>query len=150
MYNGTELCMCLIKSIDQFSKSHNAPVSHPTMHHSQQKCVYFCSEWCIAGYERGALWDFGDGSSLSKVLTIVVPYRTWHLKCCCSTGNLTTEFMLPSTKYKLLEACINQTICENLVIIKVPLSQPESGCLVAPLQILVTQCNLPIILLTPG
>ena len=27
------------------------------MHHSEQKCAHFCSEWCIVGYETGALWD---------------------------------------------------------------------------------------------
>ena len=27
------------------------------MHHSEQKCAYFCSEWCIVGYGTGTLWD---------------------------------------------------------------------------------------------
>ena len=27
------------------------------MHHSEQKCAHFCSEWCIVGYGTGALWD---------------------------------------------------------------------------------------------
>ena len=35
---------------DLIHKSHNAPVPYPTMHHSEQKCVHFYSEWCIAGY----------------------------------------------------------------------------------------------------
>ena len=30
------------------------------MHHSEQKCAHFCSEWCIVGYGTGALWDFWD------------------------------------------------------------------------------------------
>ena len=34
-----------------------APVPYPTMHNSEQKCVHFCSEWCIVGYGTGALWD---------------------------------------------------------------------------------------------
>ena len=27
------------------------------MHHSEQKCAHFCSEWCIVGYGTGAFWD---------------------------------------------------------------------------------------------
>ena len=27
------------------------------MHHSEQKCAHFCSEWCIVGYGTGASWD---------------------------------------------------------------------------------------------
>ena len=27
------------------------------MHHSEQKCTHFCSEWYIMGYGTGALWD---------------------------------------------------------------------------------------------
>ena len=48
--------------IDQIHKSHNAPVPYPTMHHSEQKCAHFCSEWCIVGYGTGALWDLKDWS----------------------------------------------------------------------------------------
>ena len=43
--------------IDQFHKSHNAPVPYPRMHDSEQKCAHFCFEWCIVGYGTGALWD---------------------------------------------------------------------------------------------
>ena len=43
--------------INQSYKSYNAPVAYPTMHHSEQKCSHFCSEWCIVGYGTGALWD---------------------------------------------------------------------------------------------
>ena len=41
---------------------HNLPVPYPTMHHSEQKCAHFCSEWCIVGYGTGALWDLWDWS----------------------------------------------------------------------------------------
>ena len=43
-------------------KSHSAPVPYPTMHHSEQKCAHFCSDWCILGYGTGALWDLWDWS----------------------------------------------------------------------------------------
>ena len=36
--------------VNQFHKSHNAPDSHPTTHHSEQKHAHFCSEWWIAGF----------------------------------------------------------------------------------------------------
>ena len=51
------------KLIEQSHKSHNVPVPYPTMHHSEQKCAYFCSEWCIVGYQTGALWDLWDSST---------------------------------------------------------------------------------------
>ena len=50
----------------QRSNFTNAPVPYPTMHHSEQKCVHFCSseqkcahfcsEWCTGGYGTGTLW----------------------------------------------------------------------------------------------
>ena len=40
----------------EMHKSHNVPVPYPTMHHSEQKCAHFCSEWCIVEYEADALW----------------------------------------------------------------------------------------------
>ena len=45
-------------SVDQSHKSHNAPVPYHTMHHSEQECAHFCSEWCIVGYRTGALSDW--------------------------------------------------------------------------------------------
>ena len=42
--------MCTFITTDQIHKSHNAPVPYPTMHHSEQKCAHFCSEWGIVGY----------------------------------------------------------------------------------------------------
>ena len=42
---------------DQSHKSHNVSVPYPTIHHSEQKCAHFCSEWCIVGYGISALWD---------------------------------------------------------------------------------------------
>ena len=46
--------------IDQFHKSHDAPVPDPTMHYSEQRCAHFCSECCIVAYETGALWALWD------------------------------------------------------------------------------------------
>ena len=54
-------CVCTWEqetaAIYQSHKPHNAPVTHPATHHSEQKCAHFCSEWYILGYESGALWD---------------------------------------------------------------------------------------------
>ena len=46
--------------IDQSHKCHNVLVPYPTIHQSEQKCVHFCSEWCIVGYGKDALWDWWD------------------------------------------------------------------------------------------
>ena len=48
--------------INQSHNSHNAPVSCATIHHSEQKCAHFFSEWCIAGYGTSVLWDLWDWS----------------------------------------------------------------------------------------
>ena len=47
---GTHLSICN-------DKSHNAPAPYPTMHHSDQRCADFCSEWCILVYGTGVLCD---------------------------------------------------------------------------------------------
>ena len=41
-------------TIDQFHKSHNAPVPYPTMQNSKQKCAHFSSEWCIVAHGTAA------------------------------------------------------------------------------------------------
>ena len=46
--------------IEQFHKSHNAPVPYPQTQYSKQKCVHLGSEWCIMGYGISALWDLWD------------------------------------------------------------------------------------------
>ena len=46
----------IVHTMDQLNKSHNTPVSYPTMHHSEQKCTYLCSNWCIVGYGIGVMW----------------------------------------------------------------------------------------------
>ena len=41
------------------------------MHLSEQKCTYFCSEWCMVGYGTGALLDLWDWSIVPVVLTLL-------------------------------------------------------------------------------
>ena len=41
-------------------KSHIAPIPCHTIHDSEQKCVHFCSEWCITAYGTGAFWGLWD------------------------------------------------------------------------------------------
>ena len=50
--------------IDLIHKSQNTPAPYPTMLHSEQKCVHFCSEWDIVGYGTGAFWDLWNWSIL--------------------------------------------------------------------------------------
>ena len=68
--------------IDQPHKSHNAPVPYPTMHHSEQKCAHFCSEWCIVGYGTGALWDLcwlpKSGSKIDMTEYRWLSTRLWY------------------------------------------------------------------------
>ena len=61
----------MLSEIDQIHESHNAPVPHPTVHHSEQKCAHFCSEWCIVGYGTGALWDLWDYAHFCSEWSIV-------------------------------------------------------------------------------
>ena len=37
----------------QMSQSHNSTVPYHTIHHSEQQCAHFCSEWLIVRYEVG-------------------------------------------------------------------------------------------------
>ena len=43
------------------------------MHHSEQKCAYFCYRWCMAGCGAGAMWDLWDWS-ISRVIMITRPH----------------------------------------------------------------------------
>ena len=53
--------MIWYNSHDQPRPFQNTPVPYPTMHHSEQKCVHFCSERCIVGYDSGTWWDLWIG-----------------------------------------------------------------------------------------
>ena len=54
-------------------------VADPTIHHSEQKCSHFCSEWCSVGYGTGALWDLWDWSFVSKKCDTVASAQLCHL-----------------------------------------------------------------------
>ena len=60
--------------IDLIHRSYNAPVPYLTMHHSEQKCAHFFSEWCIVRCRIGALWDFSYLVNWSA--TIVVQFTS--------------------------------------------------------------------------
>ena len=67
---GKDCCLELVSSLTpelgiyvslnrpQIHKSHNASLSYPTMHHSEQKCTHFCYDWCIVVYGTGATFLF--------------------------------------------------------------------------------------------
>ena len=78
------------------------------MHHSEQKCAHFCSEWCIVGYDSDALWDLWNWSI---VVTKPSPHW-WHqantstnvdLSSNGSRGTYITKFIKSSQKYQLLK-----------------------------------------------
>ena len=64
-----------VSEMDDFRKSHSALVPYPTMHHSEQKCVHFCSEWCSVGYGTGALWNLWEWSIFIWNITMA------HIQC---------------------------------------------------------------------
>ena len=93
-------------STDQFFKSHNALVPYPTMHHSEQKCAHFCSEWCIVGYGTGALWELWTRpiDLLVLKLNCIVGYGTgalWELWI-RSTDFLVLKLYHPSISRSIL------------------------------------------------
>ena len=57
---GGERCESLtwVDVIGLIHKSYNAHVPYPRMHHSEQKCAHFCSEWCILGYMKQCIMGF--------------------------------------------------------------------------------------------
>ena len=57
--------------------SYNASVPYPTIHHSEQKYVHFCSEWCIVRYGTGALWDLWIWSIDNRSTSIEVMASEW-------------------------------------------------------------------------
>ena len=65
-------------AIDQFHKSHNAPVPDPIMLHSEQKCAHFCSEWSILGYRTGACWDLWIWS-INLWILCTDSWKSWAL-----------------------------------------------------------------------
>ena len=61
-----------VATMNQIHKSQNGPVPQPTIHHSEQKYVHLCSEWCVVGCGIRAMWDLWDWSiarEVSKCLT---------------------------------------------------------------------------------
>ena len=100
----------ITRLIDHSHKSHNAPVPHPTMHHSERKYAHFCSEWCIVGYGAGALWDVWIWSiaQCTCLISHSAPFRTEKVHISVLNGALwdigqvhcgICEFNLLSPKY---------------------------------------------------
>ena len=79
--------------IDKFHKSQNAPVPHPRMLHSEQKCAHFCSEWSILGYATGAFWDLWIRSNFILSLTVsLYPLVCMESKGCIWVGTILDFF----------------------------------------------------------
>ena len=59
------------------------------MHHSEQKCAYFCSEWCIVGYGTGTLQDLLIWLVYLNNLSLLGHFMASHItnnSTICSTG----------------------------------------------------------------
>ena len=91
--------------------SHN---TRPTMHHSEQKCARFCSEWCmIVRYGRNALWDLWDWSIImcyyDVAMVLNIPWFHGDLVGCNDVTisvyifivNLLLHFIFPSIAFLL-------------------------------------------------
>ena len=50
----------------KFGKSHNTPVSYPTMHHLRQKCAHVCTFLL----QNGVLWN------ICLIIVVVILFRT--------------------------------------------------------------------------
>ena len=91
---------------DQIHTSHNASVSFSTMHHSDQKCVLFCSDWCAVGNGSGVLWDVWiwsivipvpnasrhPRSSVTYKYTQISSALIWLLKRCLKHWNVSFQW----------------------------------------------------------
>ena len=75
-----------IQSVDLFSKSHNAKIPCPKMHHTK---------WCIVGYLFTVFWDLWDGS---LVEIWCIQYEQWNIKLLISmhwlANNIAMEYTL--------------------------------------------------------
>ena len=86
-------------SIDQFHQSQNAPVPYPRMLHSEQKCLYFCSDWSILGYGTGTSWDLWIRSIRHRV----------HMGAC-------------DGKFKTLTVIMSKPICKIWECVLLPIT----------------------------
>ena len=84
-------------AVDHYIKSHNAPVSHPTMHHSEQKCAHLfwmvhCGMWnrCIAWFVDLVYYLSLPLLSVSDTQVIIMLYRefTVHGRTCVTEAGI--------------------------------------------------------------
>ena len=114
------------RPISQF-RQYTCP--YPTMHHSEQKCAHFCSEWCIVGYGTGALselWIWPINCDLLICFISFLPY------CCSDTSAYTTATNLLMYMYMYMHMTgvymqVNEWIKPILFINP---SWPDKPCLV--------------------
>ena len=66
------------------------------MHHSEEKCAHFSSEWCIVGYGMSALWDMGD-RSITHVLRMCCG---WALAEFAHQGSLCVSAMFKKSQMR--------------------------------------------------
>ena len=81
------------------SQTPNAPVPYPT---AQQKCAYFCSDWCIVGYEP--VHCAICGSILASAFTLAGETGNWRRRQCwvhggCETNSGTADIPAVSPGY---------------------------------------------------
>ena len=114
--------------VDLIRKSHTAPSPYHKIHHSEQKCAHFCSEWCIMWYWTGVLSDLCGRSVVifpwTRLPRITLVYTWWWhgmetpsallslwkgnplVTCgcflCCSWGVIVKDFKALTRQWRLL------------------------------------------------
>ena len=127
--------------------SHNnySHIPYSTMHHPEQKCVYFCSDWRIVGWGKGALLDswicsstprksfimniYTDDAWYRWILTLMMPvmwqYLHWWCQSWCNTytddASLVEQFY---TGVFLVDVHLVEDIPNHGVLVS---HQPEAG-----------------------
>ena len=119
-------------AIDQAHKSQNAPVPHPTMRHSEQKCAHFCSECCIVGYGTSAFWDLWIATSvLTRMTRKRIPhYWTFmrRIKSHPHKGSVMRSFMFFCVFFP--ELLIKESSCRwRYNMVSLTISYSHSSCL---------------------
>ena len=76
------------------------------MPHSEQKCAHFYSEWCVVGYETGALWDLWDWPILTS-------YKSGFLGINSGGSWIEVHLQISSEKCRPLGSALDVTMSED-------------------------------------
>ena len=137
--------------IDPSHKSHNAWNKYPTMHHFvTEMCIHVhisVTQWCIVGYETGALWDFYTPPPVGyclptirengmRCLTVKSFSISWVNPCVYCTGPwtiITTVIIGYTSWISLFDGHSLGCLCFSGMAIREPPCGPTRGANAGPL-----------------